>query len=162
MAQIIQSEKEVRIEFITYEATEIAEPLETKDGKNMYIVAAFGEVNDVISQSRDYKKVFFANTHSKPYAVAEQAKADGTPNKLKIRAAKIWAECPPYYVIIDGKRQQNKKGEDVQAKGVSLFLLPDEKFITEYDRTIRDLEFVDYSGEGIDSEEKKADNLTKP
>ena len=161
MSNNVSKESEVRIDYKEYKAEAISETLETKDGKETYVTCSFGEVGDVITQSRDYKKVFFEDTHSRAFRKAEEAREDNTVNKLRIMAAKVNAQCDPYYVIINGKRQERANGDPVIAEVVSLFLLPDEKFITEYKRALRNLEFVDTSGEGEDNEETKAAKLAK-
>jgi len=157
----VKSEKEVSIIFQDYAAEHLSEVLDTKDGKKTYVTGSFGEISDVLTQSRDYKKVFFEDTHSRAYRKANEARDAGTPENLKIRAAKINAECAPYYVVVNGEKQKRANGEFVIAKTVSLFLLPDEKFITEYDRALRSLEFVEMDGDGIESEDEKAAKLAK-
>ena len=160
----LESEKEATVDFKVYQAVEISEERPVKgDDNREYIVVGFEEKADdgVLEHCRIINKVLFEDTHSRIYKAAQEARDNGTPGQLKVRANFTHPECQPYYVVIDGKRQTRADGELVVAEIVTLFLIKDEKFITEYKRALRRLDFVDVTGDGTAAEEAKAETLSK-
>ena len=152
-----ESKKELEIENIkyqTYRANEISEIQTTSDGRDEeYIVATFEVESDVISQLNDYTKVFFENTHGVAFKRGNKARENNNPESLRIDAAKINAECPPY-------KFKDKQGKEQTASRIGLFLLRDEDVKGAHKRAIRNLDFVEFNEENVEAEESKAEALS--
>ena len=154
---------------ISVDAT-ISGPTEAKNGKQ-FMKAQFRVVvaddDGYIGQSKLYTKVFFEDSHSLLYTEAMKALEEN--RNMKILAGRIQIATKKKFYIVgeDGERMKKKDGTYRMGSSITLFLIADENWQTQYQAqcdqiTARNAWVEDVvADEEIDAEEEKASNTTE-
>lgn len=151
--------------------TTIEGPLTSSNDKQ-YFKAKFKVMTQdddgYIGQSKLYTKVFFEDSHSLLFIAAQEALENNTP--LKILAGRITIPTKrPFYILDEnGERMKKKDGSFRMGKTITLFLIADENWRTQYDaqcdQITRNEAWVkeELADEDVDVEEQKVVELEKP
>lgn len=94
------------------------------------------------AQTRAYVKLFFEDTHKVMFNKCEKAIINDKP--LIIVAEYTSLQTQPFYVKDkEGNILKNKSGDDRIGHRISMFLMQDENFNTEFRRILRSLTFTE-------------------